>query len=93
MIDGFENLSPAELVAMLKKHNISPTGAVGSPPNITRSGSGRGAEEDESSSGSSDSSSDSDDSSDKSMESVMPKKASPSSAEGSATGRKPGRGE
>ena len=42
--DEFGNLSPAELIAMLKKHNISPSGAVGSPPNIKRSGFGHGTE-------------------------------------------------
>jgi hypothetical protein len=91
--DGFENLSSAELIAMLKKHNISPAGTVGSPPNMERSGSGRGAEEVESSSGSSDSSSASDSSSDESMSSAGQKDASPPSGGGDTVGRKPGHGE
>ena len=89
---GYENLSQAELIAMLRKHNISPSGTVGSPPNSKRSGSGRGAEDEESDSDSSDSSQDSDSSSDESM-SDMEKGASPSSAEGDTAGRTPGHGE
>eukprot|EP00956_Cyclotella_meneghiniana_P018468 scaffold30756_cov39-Cyclotella_meneghiniana.AAC.6 len=33
----YENLSPEELVALLKKHNITPQGTVGPPPNLERS--------------------------------------------------------
>ena len=91
--DSFENLSPAELIAMLKKHNISPSGTVGSPPNVERSGSGRGSEVEELSSDSSSSSTDSSDSdSDESMASGESKDASPSRDEGDTTGRKPDQG-
>ena len=46
----YENLSPEELVALLlKKHNITPQGTVGPPPNSGRSGTGTGEEAMESS--------------------------------------------
>ena len=89
--EGFENLSPAELIAMLKRHNISPRGPVGSPPNSERSGSGHDAEAEESDSSSS--SSDSSNESSHSVESVTPTGTSPSSAGGVTMGRESGHGE
>ena len=90
--DEYRNLSPAELIAMLKKHNILPRGAVGSPPNKERSSSGHGAEAEVSGSDSSGSSSSDYDSS-SSVESVSMKTTSPPSAGGDTMGRKPGHGE
>ena len=88
--DSYANLSPAELIAMLKKHNISPRGTVGSPPNVERFGSGRDAEAEESDSSSSGSSSGSDSSS---FESVTLITTSPPSAGGVIARRTPGHGE
>ena len=86
---SYKNLSMAELIAILKKHKISPKGTVGSPPNLKRSGSGHSAEEEESSSGSSSTSS----SSSSSVENMTKKATSPSSVEGGITVRKLGHGE
>jgi hypothetical protein len=68
--EEYKNLSPAELIALLKQHNITPKGAVGSPPNSERSGSGRSIEDGESESGSSGASSSSGGSSSSSVMSV-----------------------
>ena len=86
--DIFDNMSPAELIALLRKHKVSPKGTVGSPPNSKWSGSSRDAEV-ESSSGSSSGSSSSGSSS---AESMM-KNTSPPSAGGSTASHKPGHGE
>jgi hypothetical protein len=92
--EGYGNLTPAELIAMLKKHNISPKGAVGSPPSKEGSGSGRsveGGESTDSSAASSSGSSVSDESSNV-MSVTKDATSSPSDGDGTA-GRKPDHGE
>jgi hypothetical protein len=94
--EGYQNLSSAELIALLKQHNITPKGAVGSPPNSVGSGSGRSVEDGESS-GSSDASSSSGSSGNSSssgsvMSMTKNATSSPSDGDG-AVGRKPDHGE
>jgi uncharacterized membrane protein YgcG len=92
--EEYKNLSPAELIALLKQHNITPKGAVGSPPNSERSGSGRSVEDGESESGSSGASSSSGGSSSSSSVMSVTKDATSSPSDGDgAAGCKPGRGD
>ena len=89
--EEFGNLSPKELIAMLKKHNITPKGTVGSSPNSEWFEDRAGVEE----TGSSDSSSSSGGSSssrNSSSLSASGKNTSPSSAEGNTAVPDPGRG-
>eukprot|EP00956_Cyclotella_meneghiniana_P025889 scaffold54940_cov39-Cyclotella_meneghiniana.AAC.1 len=78
----YENLSPEELVALLKKHNITPQGTVGPPPNFERSETGTGEEANESSDSSGSSSGSSGSGSSSSSNGSSQKNTSPSSAEG-----------
>lgn len=84
----YKNLFAAELIALLKKHKISPKGTVGSPPNLERSSSRRSAEGEDSSSHSSSVSSSS-----SGIESVTMKATSPPSDGGGTAACKPCHGE
>ena len=89
--EEFENLSPQELIAMLKKHNITPKGTVGSPPNSERSEGRTGVEEIESSDSSSSSGGSSSSGSTVST-GASKKDTSPSSDEGNTAAPDSGRG-
>ena len=87
----YENLSPEELVALLKKHNITPQGTVGPPPNSGRSGTGTGEEAMESSDSSGSSSGSSRSGSSSSSNGSSQKNTSPSSVEGNTAAPGSGR--
>ena len=87
----YENLSSEELVALLKKHNITPQGTVGPPPNSGRPGTGTGNEAMESSDSSGSSSGSSRSGSSSSSISFSKKNTSPSSAEGNTAAPGTGR--